>query len=107
MISAHDAGRDLIIMTTLSDKEARLALLKKHLVKGDYILHTRALGRVQEHTFVSWDGLWIIGRPTSNTITIEKGIKLGPSTIHPMSVTHINREPIANLEVYSELKTDT
>jgi hypothetical protein len=73
----------------------RIAQLKKVLRPGDYILHTGCGGLMQEHKFTGWDGNWICGKATRNTMTLIP-LMIGnfANDISPMNITHINRTSV-------------
>jgi len=91
------------------EKKAKLAAIQLRaeqlncLVKeGDVLTHTRCMGYLEEHSFCGWDGLWIVGIPTKDTM--KHGKLEGKDTdnlvndISPGHVSHINRIPVDSAE---------
>ena len=82
-------------------REKHIALVHKYIRLGDTITHTRCMGCIEEHIYTGHDGIAFCGRPTKDTIRIEK---IDPTfvsdvnDIHPANITHINRTPIDVLE---------
>lgn len=92
---------------TPEERERRLAILKDLterlravLLLGDVITHTRCMGHIEEHVFTGFDGLWITGTPTRDTMLMARGIGARlrqddhVNNIAASSVTHINRVPV-------------
>lgn len=76
-------------------REQRYLWLKAALKPGDYVMHKRCLGYVEEHIFTGWDGPWICGKATGDTQRVN-GTDRSANDIAPSNVTHINRRPIGN-----------
>lgn len=92
---------------TPEERERRLAVLKDLterlrgiLAYGDILTHTRCMGHIEEHIFNGFDGLWIKGIPTRDTLLLERGVGARlrqddhVNNIAASSVTHINRVPV-------------
>lgn len=73
--------------------------LKEILKPGDLITHTRCMGILAEHVFTRWDGYWICGTATSETVRCG-GSKGESVDISPVSITHVNRVPIDCLDFH-------
>ena len=87
-------------------RKATTAILVRHLKPDDVITHTRCMGRVEEHRFIQWDGIWLVGRATADTAKIdrlERDMRI-VNDIHPNNVTHINRDPLDLLDFIAESK---
>lgn len=76
--------------------------LRRFIKQGDVLTHTRCMGCLEEHAFIGWDGIWLVGIPTKDTMKF--GDLDGRDTDHvvndisPGNVTHINRVPIESVE---------
>lgn len=81
-----------------------VSILKKHLKPGDLITHVRCMGYMEEHRFIRWyNDTWICGKPTSDTVRCG-GSRIIADDISPRNVTHVNREPVENLDFLEALK---
>ena len=67
------------------------------IVVGDLLTHTRCMGSIEEHLFTGFDGEWICGKATKETI--KYGGSKTTNDIAPANVTHINRELVMNMEI--------
>ena len=84
-------------MTITESRDERRAaaerILAKYLKVGDLIMHTRCMGVVEEHRYTGRDGIWLCGKPTTDTIRFG-GSSFPINDISPLNVTHINRVPL-------------
>ncbi|HPS30816.1 MAG TPA: hypothetical protein PLZ43_11210 [bacterium] len=65
--------------------------VKKILAPGDLITHKCCGDSIQEHYFIEFDGAYIVGKPTKETLKYSTDFG---EPIHPLNVTHINREKV-------------
>jgi len=65
--------------------------IKEVLKETDLLTHKRCLGIIEEHYFNGFDGQWICGKATAETIK-NGGSDTDDISIH--NITHINRKPI-------------
>lgn len=83
---------------TGDQRRAHIAAVKLLVKPGDFVMHTRCMGVVEEHIFTQFDGEWMCGWPTPDTKRIEGSSPRArgqyANDIAPSSVTHINRTPI-------------
>ena len=107
-----NAGEALVDETTIQkskadDRKARLAATEKtlqaHLKRGDVVTHTRCGGFIEEHIYTGRDGLAVCGKPTRDTTRIG-GVTHHVNDIHPLNITHINREPLDAIPFLAEIK---
>jgi len=86
-----------------------IELVKKYCKVGDTVTHTRCGGAIEEHIVTGWDGKWIAGRPTRDTLRIERqwygeADRGHANDIAPINVLYINREPVRNYPFLESLK---
>lgn len=83
--------------------------LRTLLKEGDVLTHTRCMGCLEEHSFIGWDGLWIVGIPTKDTMRLSdlrgKDTDHVVNDISPGNVTHINRVPVENVEFLASIQS--
>ena len=76
-------------------------LIRSILKSGDLITHTICMGELQEHIFIKWDDQWICGKPTKLTKKYGTYVPKFVNDIHPLNVTHINRQSPECIEFLS------
>lgn len=88
------------------ERDAHIALVLKHASPGDILTHTRCMQLVEEHRFTGMDGQWMCGQATADTRRLAAvvdrkahGSRGYANDIHPINVTHINRIPVAVIEL--------
>ncbi len=79
-----------------------IATLCRHLRIGDLLAHTRCMGAIEKHRFTGWDGIWLCGTATADTRKYSKHAAHAVNDIAPCSVTHVNREAVATLDILAE-----
>lgn len=84
-------------------KSNKYYMVKKYLKEGDLITHTRCMGCIENHYFTKYEGNWICGKPSADTIKIE-GCKLHANDISYNNITHINFVPLDALKFLSDNK---
>ena len=77
------------------------ALVRKLVKPGDTLTHTRCMGIIEEHIYTGNGDRWLCGKPTRDTLRLG-GSKYEVNDITPTNVTHINRVPVAAVELLSE-----
>jgi hypothetical protein len=84
------------------------AIIKKFARKGDVLTHQRCGGIIEEHHFTGWDGRWITGEPTRDTMRfgkLEGGMSANAvNDIAPANVLYINRCPLASVPFLAEME---
>jgi hypothetical protein len=73
------------------------ALVHKLVRPGDILTHTRCLGSIEEHIYTQNDGYWLCGLPTHDSTLLSYALD-EVRDISPLSVTHINRLPVAEVD---------
>lgn len=76
-------------------------ILRRHLKPGDVLTHNICGGSIQEHRFTGWEGMWLSGEATRDTMIIShraRGWAQRSTSISPNNVTHVNRERIDALD---------
>lgn len=95
---------ELMALTVKADEA--LDALRPLLKEGDVLTHTACAGCILEHVFAGYEGRWICGYPTRDTMLIEQHEGSAKShwtnDISPINVTHINRVPIAAVPMLVE-----
>lgn len=92
----------------LTDVRQQADYFRNLLKAGDVLTHTRCMGCLEEHIFIGWDGLWMVGIPTKDTMLL--GNLSGKDTDHvvndisPGNVTHINRVPVESVEFLASVQ---
>jgi hypothetical protein len=65
------------------------------------------MGYLEEHVYLGDDGPWFRGRPTKDTMLMERlegsAEENDVNDIFPSNVTHINRVPIENVEFLAQV----
>lgn len=91
----RDYGRFAVDATaakpTLQEVEADM---RERLKIGDLITHTRSVGKFEEHIFTGWDGHFVCGDATEDTLRLSTRITRKTNEIVPLTITHINRESV-------------
>ncbi|HQM84965.1 MAG TPA: hypothetical protein PLD55_09825 [bacterium] len=78
-------------------QRARIDLVNEHLKKGVLITHTCDGGMLAEHYYEGTDKSGnIVGIPTPETKRFM-GIFLSNISIHPLNITHINRQSVESI----------
>ena len=90
--------------TQTIEETKHIELVKKHLQVGDLITHECCLGAISEHLFTRWDGFWICGKPTKDTMKYSGCKNLEINDIAPLNVTHINRELVENIDFLCDFR---
>ena len=81
-----------------------IALVKSLVKKGDLLTHTRCMGALEEHIFTGYSGKWMCGKPTKMTKKYGSCVGIYADDIHPLSITHINRDTPDTIILLDELK---
>jgi len=77
-------------------EKLKMEAIKQTLQPGMLLTHTRCMGILEEHIFCDYNGNWINGDATLDTMQVNG---LDPddnwtNDISPLSITHINRIPV-------------
>ena len=81
--------------------------VRMNVKKGDLITHTRCMGELQEHIFIEFRGKWMYGKPTKLTKKHGTCVSIYADDIHPLNVTHINRQTPEAIILLKELNPET
>ena len=86
------------------DANEHVSTIKKYIKPGDTITHARCMGCIEEHIFAGWDGSWLCGTATADTIRLNQWDESDEhyvNDISPRNITHINRVPVEHIALLS------